>query len=76
MAELQAAKLDFPAPYKTLEQLPYLNACITEGLRCHPVLGHAVERVVPDTGLALADGTVLPPGVSVTASNPLVLCEG
>ena len=73
MAELQNAKLAFPASYKALEQLPYLNACITEGLRCHPVLGHVVERVVPETGLTLSDGTMLPPGVSVTPLLILML---
>ncbi|CAO2649937.1 Nn.00g012290.m01.CDS01 [Neocucurbitaria sp. VM-36] len=72
VAELHAANLAFPATYKSLEHLPYLNACITEGLRCHPVVGHIFERVVPETGLALPNGTMLPPG-TIVGVNPWVM---
>jgi cytochrome P450 len=63
--ELRAASLSFPSSYQSLVGLPYLDACIKEGLRIHPVLGHIAERVVPASGLTLPDGTVLPPGTIV-----------
>lgn len=62
--ELRSAQLPSPAPYHALAELPYLDACIKEGLRIHPVIGHILERVVPATGLTLGDGTVLPPAQS------------
>ncbi|KAF1930580.1 pisatin demethylase [Didymella exigua CBS 183.55] len=72
VTELRSADLAHPAPYQALEKLPYLDACIKEGLRMHPVIGHMVERVVPATGLTLADGTVLPPG-TIVGANPWVV---
>jgi cytochrome P450 len=72
--ELRSAALASPAPYQALEKLPYLDACIKEGLRIHPVLGHVVERVVPADGLTLPDGTVLPPG-TIVGVNPWVMHE-
>jgi cytochrome P450 len=38
----------------------------------HPVVGHIFERVVPHTGLALPNGTVLPPG-TIVGVNPWVV---
>jgi cytochrome P450 len=70
--ELRAASLSFPPSYQSLMGLPYLDACIKEGLRIHPVLGHIAERVVPASGLTLSDGTVLPPG-TIVGINPWVL---
>ena len=70
--ELQSANLPTPAPYQSLQKLPYLDACIKEGLRMHPVVGHILERVVPATGMTLPDGTVLPPG-TIVGTNPWVL---
>jgi len=70
--ELLSAHLPFPASYTGIEQLPYLDACIKEGLRMHPVVGHILERVVPATGLTLSNGTTLPPG-TIVGVNPWVL---
>lgn len=72
VAELRAARLPLPAPYNTIEKLPYLDACIKEGLRMHPVVGHILERVVPATGLTLSDGSILPPG-TIVGVNPWVM---
>jgi cytochrome P450 len=72
VAELRAANLAFPAPYTTIEQLPYLDACIKEGLRMHPVVGHIFERIVPASGLTLPSGDVLPPG-TIVGVNPWVI---
>ncbi|KAJ4299641.1 hypothetical protein N0V90_004887 [Kalmusia sp. IMI 367209] len=65
VSELQSAGFSQPAPYACLEALPYLDACIKEGLRIHPVVGHILERIVPSTGLVLSNGLTLPPGTIV-----------
>ena len=70
--ELRAANLTYPAPFTSLEGLPYLDACIKEGLRIHPVVGHIMERIVPSTGLALTNGVTLPPG-TIVGVNPWVV---
>ena len=70
--ELHSARLSYPTPYTSIEQLSYLDACIKEGLRMHPVGGQLVERVVPASGLTLADGTTLPPG-TIVGVNPWVI---
>ncbi|KAH6639249.1 cytochrome P450 [Boeremia exigua] len=70
--ELHSACLPSPAPYQALEKLPYLEACIKEGLRIHPVVGHILERVVPATGMTLPDGTILPPG-TIVGANPWIM---
>ena len=61
-----------PTPYTQLSTLPYLQACISEALRIHPVVGHILERVVPPSGLTLSDGTTLPPG-TIIGMNPWVI---
>ncbi|KAI8943345.1 hypothetical protein NX059_001362 [Plenodomus lindquistii] len=70
--ELRGARLSFPPEYKSIEQLSYFDACIKEGLRMHPVVGHILERVVPATGLPLGNGTTLPPG-TIVGVNPWVI---
>lgn len=70
--ELHAASLNYPPSYTALESLPYLDACIKEGLRIHPVVGHILERVVPQSGLTLSNGVTLPPG-TIVGMNPWVI---
>jgi cytochrome P450 len=72
VSELLSSNLPFPAPYTAIEKLPYFDACIKEGLRMHPVVGHIFERIVPATGLTLPDGTILPPG-TIVGVNPWVI---
>jgi cytochrome P450 len=48
------------------EQLPYLNACLMESMRLHPIVGMPLVRVVPKGGIEL-EGKWLPAGVS---NNP------
>lgn len=45
------------------EQLPYLNACLMESMRLHPIVGMPLVRVVPEGGIEL-EGKWLPAGVS------------
>ncbi|KAK4225578.1 cytochrome P450 [Podospora fimiseda] len=50
--------------WKESRSLPYLDACVKEAGRLHPVIGLPLERVVPDGGVELcgthiAEGTVV-----------------
>ena len=49
----------------TLEQtkyMPYLQACLYEGLRCHPAVGMSLPRVTPPSGINI-DGRYIPEGI-------------
>lgn len=63
--ELDTANLEVPISYASSKRLPYLDAVITEAMRIHPAVGLCLERVVPDCGLTLTDGTTIPPGTVV-----------
>ena len=54
--ELDNAAVEAPVSWKTAQALPYLGAVIYEGLRLHPAIGLALERIVPKGGLTLPDG--------------------
>ncbi|KAF3402541.1 Cytochrome P450 momooxygenase gsfF [Talaromyces pinophilus] len=58
-------------PYKVARDMPYLQACIQEGLRCHPAVGMSLPRVVPPGGLAV-NGVHIPGGI-VAGTNPWVI---
>ena len=51
--------------------MPYLQACIQEALRCHPAVGMSLPRVTPPGGIHV-DGTFIPGG-TVIGVNPWVL---
>jgi cytochrome P450 len=51
--------------YEATQKLPYLDAVICEASRIHPGVGLLLERVVPESGLTLADGTMIPPGTII-----------
>jgi cytochrome P450 len=63
--ELDDAGLKTPVSYAAASKLIYLDAVIREAWRIHPSVGMLLERVVPEGGLELQDGTVLPPGSKV-----------
>lgn len=44
--------------------MPYLQACIQEGLRVHPATGLPLVRLVPEGGATIS-GRFFPPGVSL-----------
>lgn len=48
-----------------LQQLKYLQACIEEGLRMFPPVSNGLPRVVPSSGIRVADQDI-PPGVSLS----------
>ncbi|KXJ89060.1 cytochrome P450 [Microdochium bolleyi] len=41
--------------FESLARLPYLNACIKEGLRIYPPVPSGAPRIVPDGGLSIVD---------------------
>ena len=50
-------------------QLPYLQACIKEGLRVHPPAAGLFTKVTPREGDTLDDGTFIPGGTRICAST-------
>ena len=51
-----------------INNMPYLNACMFEALRCHPAVGINLNRVVPPEGMSIA-GQFIPGGVSLLSST-------
>lgn len=49
--------------FQEAQKLPYLQACIKEGLRMHPATGLPMARVVPEGGATIA-GRYFPAEVS------------
>lgn len=72
--EVRAHRLDKdePVAYSTARGMPYLEACVREGMRMNPVVGMTLERYVPEEGLVLPDGSVVPPGIKV-GMNPYIM---
>ena len=72
--EVRAAQVnpDAPVSYNLARRLPYLEANIRETTRLHPVVGMQLERYVPKEGLALPDGSLVPPGTGV-GLNPYII---
>lgn len=54
--------------YQRTSQLPYLNACLEEGLRIHPPVPTGLLRTVPAGG-DIIDGHWVPGGTSVSVSS-------
>ena len=52
------------ASFSESQRMPYLQACIKEGLRMHPATGLPLARIVPEGGITIA-GTYLGEGVSL-----------
>ncbi|KAI1123506.1 cytochrome P450 monooxygenase-like protein [Nemania abortiva] len=51
--------------FDSLSKLPYLNACLEEGLRMYPPIPSAFPRVIPEGGNSIL-GKWIPPGTSVS----------
>ncbi|KAL4908682.1 hypothetical protein BDW74DRAFT_188583 [Aspergillus multicolor] len=54
--------------YQRTSQLPYLNACLEEGLRIHPPVPTGLLRTVPKAG-DMIDGHWVPGGTSVSVGG-------
>jgi len=59
--------LSNPVTFEQARQLPYLQACISEGLRIHPAVGMTLPRVVPAGGMQIR-GYFLPEGTIIGAN--------
>ncbi|KAM0395346.1 hypothetical protein ACHAQC_005195 [Fusarium culmorum] len=66
-----AADLADVVSFSSAQALPYLEACAQEAMRMHPGVCMLLERYVPETGLSLPDGSVVPAGTAV-GINPYV----
>ena len=72
-AELDAAEAPVPLSWAVAQTLPFLDACIKEGVRLMPGISLPLERVVGAGGLTLpAGGPFLPKG-TVVGINPWVV---
>lgn len=61
-----------PVAIADARQSPYLEAVINETLRYHPAVSMTMERIVPEGGLNLPDGSHVPAG-SFVGMNPYVV---
>lgn len=59
-------------PISEARQLPYLDAVVNETLRYHPPVSMTMERIVPEGGLSLPDGSVVPAS-SLVGMNPYIV---
>lgn len=63
--ELNDANVSRPYPTWTeIRNLPYLDACVLEGIRMHPPFALPFERVVPKGGITIA-GQHIPEGTNI-----------
>ncbi|KAM5353477.1 hypothetical protein ACJ41O_000127 [Fusarium nematophilum] len=54
-------------PYLVAEKLPYLNACVKEGLRLHPSILWQLPREAPENGVEIA-GHYIPSSATISMS--------
>ena len=66
--EIRSFESEEELSMEKLAQLPYLNCCISEGLRVHSPIANSVPRLVPKGGDLVA-GTFLPEGVRSYAAD-------
>lgn len=64
-------KISEPFSLEMTKNMPYLQACLYEGLRCHPAVGMNLPRVTPLGGIEI-DGQYVPEG-TVVGVNPWVV---
>ena len=57
-------QLSEPISLEQTKNMPYLQACLYEGLRCHPAVGMSLPRVTPRGGIDV-DGRYIPEGVCI-----------
>jgi cytochrome P450 len=60
----EEGQLSEPISLEQTKNMPYLQACLHEGLRCHPAVGMSLPRVTPCGGIDV-DGRYIPGGVCI-----------
>jgi cytochrome P450 len=83
VAKAQNIKRGTVFSLETANEMPYLQACMWEALRCFPAVGMNLGRVTPPSGIEI-DGTYIPGGVSIsffvrdcgTTDTPIDCCWG
>lgn len=64
-------RLSKPVAYAEAVKLPYLKACIYEGMRLHPSVGFTMPRLVPPEGATIS-GFTIPKGYHVGVNGAVV----
>jgi cytochrome P450 len=69
-AAYKSGALDHPVPsYQQVSKLPYLNACISEGLRLSPAIANIFTREVPAGGATIVGDMFVAAGTEVGVNN-------
>ena len=71
-AAVKEGQLSNPATEQEVKKLPYLQACIKEGMRIFPSITYLRERVTPPGGDHL-NGHYIPGGVNIGVNLPGIL---
>lgn len=72
-AELDGDNASVPLSWAQVQKLPFLCACVEEGIRLMPGISLPLERVVGKGGLTLADGQTFLPSGTVVGISPWVV---